>query len=153
MNAITWPAVITEDGKLLVDDRKGFRAYVGQWKGDAVEIVVRPKPKRQSDRKRGYYRAEIVPAFRAHLELRFRRLVEDFREHYGAFTYDYAHDTLVRLVEHIPEDVERVSTAIDAMNDDEYGGFLFRVCGYLTLIECPFRDAERDPVRRLERAS
>jgi len=147
---LRWRGVVTERGHFMADEHRGFVALMRSLHGEDVEVTVKVL-RRQSAKKRGYYRAEIVPAFRAYLETRFRDLVEAFRAEYGEFTFDHAHDVLVRLVMNLPEDVERVSTAIEAMDDEQYGDFLFRVQGFLTSIECPFEDAERDPAIRNER--
>lgn len=150
MKDLRWRGVVTDRGHFIADEHKGFVALMRSLAGEEVEITVKSL-RRQSARKRGFYRAEIVPAFRAHLEERLRGLAEDFREHYGEFTLADAHDTLVRRVMNLPGDVERVSTALDAMDDDAYAEFLFRVQGFLTQIDCPVQDAERDPVARFER--
>lgn len=150
MKGIRWRGVVTEKGHFIADEHKAFVALMRSMVGDEVEVVVTSR-RQQSPKKRGFYRAEMVPAFRAYLEQHFRDLVEAFRDHYGDFTLDAAHDVLVRCVMNLPEDVERVSTALNAMDDDAYADFLFRVQVFLTMIGCPFQDAERDPVVRLER--
>lgn len=150
MNGIRWRGVVTEKGHFIADEHKAFVALMRSMVGDEVEVVVTSR-RRQSPKKRGFYRAEMVPAFRAYLEQHFRELVEAFRVHYGDFTLADAHDLLVRLVMNLPGDVERVSTALSEMGDEDYADFLFRVQGFLTSIECPFEDAERDPAIRNER--
>lgn len=154
MTTYRWPGTVTEDGKhFLADEMRAFKACLAQFAGRDVEIVVRVKPRRQSPRKRGFYHSALKPAFRAWLELQVRDHVEAFREHYGEFTLDAAHDVLVRAVLNLPEDVERVSTALDAMDDARYEDFLFRVTGFLVRLGVDFDDAERDPVVRFERAT
>lgn len=148
MKALRWRGVVTEKAHFVADQMPTFRAFMATLIGEEVEVVVRKVPTRQSPRKRGFYWSSVVPTFRAYLEDHFRELVEAFREHYGDFTFDAAHDTLVRLVMNLPEDVQRVSTKLTTMNDDEYREFLFRVEGFLTRIECEFPEAERDPARR-----
>jgi hypothetical protein len=150
MSAIRWRGVVTDSVHFMADEHRAFKAHMQTFVGDEVEVTVR-RVRRQSPAKRGYYRAALVPAFRAYLEQQFRGLVEAFRDDYGSFTFDHAHDVLVRCVMQLPEDVERVSTSLEAMDDDEFEAFLFRVTGFLVSIDCPFEDAERDPVRRFER--
>lgn len=151
MKDLRWRGVVTDRGHFLADEHKAFVALMRSYHGEEVEVTVKVL-RRQSARKRGFYRAELVPAFRAYLETRCRDLVEAFRADYGEFTFDHAHDTLVRCVMNLPEDVERVSTALDAMDDDAYADFLFRVQGFLTRIDCPFQDAEQNPAVRHERS-
>lgn len=152
MKPLRWRGVVTEDGKhFLADDQRLWKQYVATFAGQDVEVVLQRVRKPQSARKRGFLHAAVVPAFRLFLEDRFRDLLEAFREHYGEFTLEHAKDVLVRAVMNLPEDVERVSTAMNAMDDDQYQSFLFRVEGFLTGIECEFPEAERDPVRRLEK--
>jgi hypothetical protein len=150
MKDLRWRGVVTDRGHFIADEHKAFVALMRSYHGEEVEITVKVL-RRQSARKRGYYRAELVPAFRAYMEKHFRSIVEHFRTHYGAFTLNDAHDILVRAVMNLPDDAERVSTAMHAMDDEQYTDFLFRVQGFLTMIGCPFQDAERDPVVRLER--
>lgn len=145
-DAIRWVGVVADDGKFLADEMKSWKLYMRQFAGSEVEVVVRARPRRQSHKKRGMYHGVFKPLFH-------RWLSDRFRERYGEFTLDEAHDLLVRLVLNLPEDVERASTAIDAMNDAEYGDFLFRAEGFLTRLEIEIPDAEPDPVRRLELAS
>lgn len=149
MKPLRWHGVVTEKSTFMADDHTAFRAYMRSLVGDPVEVIVISR-RPQSQKKRGYYRASMLPAFRAYLETRFRDLVEAYREHQGEFTLAAAHECLVRNVMNLPEDEERVSTRLDAMNDEEYGNFLFRVEGFLTWIQCDFPEAERDPVRRNE---
>lgn len=153
MRPLRWTGVVTEDGKhFLADDMRAWKVWVAKHAGMEVEVTIRAKRRPPSPRKRGYLHSELVPAFRQWLLANLREQIEDFREHYGEFTLDHAYDVLIRAVANIPEDVERVSTAIDAMDDEALGDLIFRITGFFITLGVEFDDPEQNPVVRYERA-
>lgn len=143
MKDLRWRGVVTDRGHFIADEHKAFVALMRSMVGDEVEVVVTSR-RPQSPKKRGLLHGLFKREFH-------RWLTERFREEYGAFTFDEAYELLVRLVLNRWEDEERASTSIEAMDDAQYGEFLFRAEGFLASIGVDLSDAERDPAVRNER--
>lgn len=85
-----WSAVV-ENGQLLIDARRAFRAYVRSLAGKPLEVIVRPFVRHRSTPQVAYYFSTVIPAL-AH-EIGYRR-----DEHYQL------HDGLMHKFWPLPPD-------------------------------------------------
>lgn len=132
MNGITWAAVVTEDGKLVPDERRAFRAYVSQWKGEAVEIIVRRKPKPITRKQRGWHWGVLVRAF---------------ADYTGEASLLVAHFQLKRLCLCTPDE-DTPSTGAEG-NRDAHSELIERAQAFL-IVDCGVVLPEPEPPGLLE---
>lgn len=141
LDAAPFPGLVTEDGTLLLDHPLDFKVHCAQFAGQGVIVAVRPWIS-QTENQREYFHAVVKPYFRA-------CLLERFREEYGAVTLDEAYEVLVRNVLNLPHDVERASTAVDAMDFTQYSAFINRCVALMaTVFGATVPLPEPDPVVR-----
>jgi hypothetical protein len=66
---MTQPAVfvgLVQDGKLRLDSKKQYDAYITRFEGDEVEVTVRKRRSRRSEQQNGYYWSVVIPLMAEH---------------------------------------------------------------------------------------
>jgi hypothetical protein len=58
--------VVTEDGKLLLDFRRQFDAYLKRFAGDEVEVEVRKRRSKRSTQQNAYWWGVVIPHIASH---------------------------------------------------------------------------------------
>jgi len=142
MKEITGRGCITQ-GKLWLDHRAWFDSQLPAWEGEPVIVTVRREGQPPSDAYRGWYWAEVMPAFAHYMR----------EEGDGEATPERAHDALAhKFLALSPCPVtgapRRRSTSPDVMNAEEFHAFVAEQVLPFLIQECRLEIREPDPTKR-----
>jgi hypothetical protein len=81
----TWTGVVTPEGKLTLDSRVGFKAYVKTFAGHEVDLVITKHRRKRSTNQNSFWWGVVVPMFAEACG-------------YASHEHEAVHDELVRVL-------------------------------------------------------